>query len=261
MHALQSRLQGEMGEMRQACAALRGGRDAAEAAGLMAAREALQTKQACAMCCVSTRVLPLRCTFSCALNAVHSVHAVPKLSPRACGVHCMCTVQAALELSLRGLLAAASGDNGDGGSDSTPGGDGGSPGDGTPGGGDAAWREGCEELEELEEQLATLRLQLHIADDVLQQRRQSPRMVETPSPAAASNLCGHPSFPGAHPFAQSYALGLRGEPPPLGSRRERLRRHSGLKPPILSAFGHSGAKTRNPTSMSLRAAPSHTLSS
>ena len=95
----------------------------------------------------------------------------------------MCTVQAALELSLRGLLAAASGDNGDGGSDSTPGGDGGSPGDGTPAGGDAAWREGCEELEELEEleeQLATLRLQLHIADDVLQQRRQSPRMVETP---------------------------------------------------------------------------------
>ena len=100
----------------------------------------------------------------------------------------MCTVQAALELSLRGLLAAASGDNGDGGSDSTPSGDGGSPGDGTLGGGDAAWREGCEELEELEEleeQLATLRLQLHIADDVLQQRRQSSRMVETPSPAAA----------------------------------------------------------------------------
>ena len=104
----------------------------------------------------------------------------------------MCTVQAALELSLRGLLAAASGDNGDGGSDSTPSGDGGSPGDGTLGGGDAAWREGCEELEELEEleeQLATLRLQLHIADDVLQQRRQSPRMVETPpssSPARSS---------------------------------------------------------------------------
>jgi len=140
MHALQSRLQGEVGEMRQACAVLRTGRDAADAAELMAAREALQTRQA------------------------------------------------ALELSLRGLLAAASGDNGDGGSDSTPSGDGGSPGDGTLGGGDAAWREGCEELEELEEleeQLATLRLQLHIADDELQQRRQSSRMVETPSPAAA----------------------------------------------------------------------------
>mmetsp|Transcript_40562 Transcript_40562/g.97204 ORF Transcript_40562/g.97204 Transcript_40562/m.97204 type:complete len:231 (+) Transcript_40562:1505-2197(+) len=122
MHALQSRLQGEVGEMRQACAVLRGGRDAAEAAGLMAAREALQTKQA------------------------------------------------ALELSLRGLLAAASGDNGDGGSDSTPGGDGGSPGGGMPGGSGTAWRE---ELEELEEQLATLRLQLHIADDKLQQRRQN----------------------------------------------------------------------------------------
>ena len=100
----------------------------------------------------------------------------------------MCTVQAALELSLRGLLAApralaaASGDNGDGGSDSTPGGDGGSPGGGMPGGSGTAWRE---ELEELEEQLATLRLQLHIADDKLQQRRQSPRIVETPSPAAA----------------------------------------------------------------------------
>ena len=99
----------------------------------------------------------------------------------------MCTVQAALELSLRGLLAAASGDNGDGGSDSTPGGDGGSPGGGSPGGGmpggsGTAWRE---EREELEGQLATLRLQLHIADDKLQQRRQSPRIVETPSPAAA----------------------------------------------------------------------------
>lgn len=66
-----------------------------------------------------------------------------------------------------------------------PGGGGGSPGGGTLGGGDATWREGCEELEELEEQLATLRLQLHIADDELQQRRQSLRMVEMSLPAAA----------------------------------------------------------------------------
>ena len=40
MHALQSRLHGEMAQMRQACAALRGGRDAAEAARLWEAAAA-----------------------------------------------------------------------------------------------------------------------------------------------------------------------------------------------------------------------------
>ena len=63
MHALQSRLQGEVGEMRQACMALRGGRDAAEAAGLLAAREALQTKQVLCVCkYVSPVLVCMYCT-------------------------------------------------------------------------------------------------------------------------------------------------------------------------------------------------------
>ena len=101
--------------------------------------------------------------------------------------------QAALELSLQGLIAAAAAGNGDGneksdgflGGDGTPSTDG-----GTPGGGCGAWREGCveteevdkmaevDEMAEMEDQLATLRLQLHIADDELQQRRQSLGMLD-----------------------------------------------------------------------------------
>ena len=71
------------------------------------------------------------------------------------------TKQGALELSLGELLSSGRRDDGDGGR--------GCPSD------DAVRREGAEvvtEVAALEEQLATLQLQLHITEDALEQRRQ-----------------------------------------------------------------------------------------